>query len=76
LFPVRHELKFYILFRRKIYNENTALTKESKYLGVMLDSKLTYRAHISYILRKADYRLKQLFLVSHKSSTLDINLVI
>jgi hypothetical protein len=30
----------------KIFNENIAWTKETKYLGVTLDSKLTYRTHI------------------------------
>jgi hypothetical protein len=58
----------------KICNENTASTNETKYLGVTLDSKLTYRNHISCIRRKANYRLRQLFLTLNKSSTIDINL--
>jgi hypothetical protein len=31
----------------KIFNENVAWTNETKYLGVILDAKLTYKAHIS-----------------------------
>jgi hypothetical protein len=45
----------------KMSNENIAWSKETKYLGVALDSKLTYRTHISCILCKANYRLRQLF---------------
>jgi hypothetical protein len=57
----------------KIFNENIVWTKETKYLGVTLDSKLTFRTHISCILRKANYRLRQLFPILNKSSTIDIN---
>jgi hypothetical protein len=39
MFPVRYELTFYILFRRKIFNENIGWTNEIEYLSVMLDSK-------------------------------------
>jgi hypothetical protein len=60
----------------KIFNENIAWYKEIKYLGVTLDSKLTYRTHISNTLRKANYRLRQLFLILNKSSTIDINLAL
>jgi hypothetical protein len=45
----------------KIFNENIACTNETKYLGITFDSKLTYRTHISRMLRKATYRLGQLF---------------
>jgi hypothetical protein len=50
----------------KAFIENITWTQETKYLGVTLDLKLTYKTHISCILRKA----KQL----NKSSTTDINL--
>jgi hypothetical protein len=60
----------------KIFNENIAWTKETKYLGIALDSKLTYRTHISCILRKANYRLRQMFPILNKSSTIDINLAL
>jgi hypothetical protein len=60
----------------KIFNENIAWTKETKYLGVTLDSKLTYRTHTSCILSKANYRLRQLFPISNKSATIDINLAL
>jgi hypothetical protein len=53
----------------KIFNE-------TKYLGATLDSKLTYGTHIPWILRKANYRLRQLFPVLNKSSTIDINLAL
>jgi hypothetical protein len=48
---------------------------KQKYFGIMLDSKLTYRTHISCILHKANYRLRQLLPILNKSSTTDINLV-
>jgi hypothetical protein len=60
----------------KIFNENVTLSNTTKYLGVILDSKLTYRAHISSLLRKANCRLKQLFPILNKSSSIDINLAL
>ena len=60
----------------KIFNKTISWTKETKYLGVTLDSKLTYRTHISCILRKANYRLRQLYPILNKSSTIDINLAL
>jgi hypothetical protein len=46
------------------------------YIGVILDAKLTYKAHISSLLRKANCRLRQLFPILNKSSTTDVNLAI
>jgi hypothetical protein len=60
----------------KIFNENRVWTKETKYLGATLDPKLTFRTHISCILRKANYRLRQLFPLLNKSSAIDINLAL
>jgi hypothetical protein len=60
----------------KIFNQKISWTKATKYLGVTLYSKLTYRTHISCILRKANYRLRQLFPILNKSSTIDINLAL
>jgi hypothetical protein len=60
----------------KIFNENIAWTKETKYLGITLDARLTYRTHISCILRKANYRLRQMFPILNKSSAVDINLAL
>jgi hypothetical protein len=51
----------------KIFNENIAWTKGTKCLGVTLESRLTYRTHISCILRKT-------VPILNKSSTIDINL--
>jgi hypothetical protein len=51
------------------------LDERTKYLGVTLDSKLIYRTHISCILRKANYRLRELLPILNKS-TVDINLAI
>jgi hypothetical protein len=62
--------------RVKIFNETIAWTTESKYLGVSLDSKLTYRTHTSCILRKANYRPRQLFPILNRSSTIDINIAL
>jgi hypothetical protein len=58
----------------KIFNENIVWANETKYLGV--DSKLTFRTHISRILRNANYRLRQLFPILNRSSTTDINLAL
>jgi hypothetical protein len=60
----------------KIFNENVAWTNETKYLGVILDSKLTYKSHIFPLLRKANCRLRQLFPILNKSSTTDVNLAL
>jgi hypothetical protein len=46
-------------------------------LSLSLSSKkLTYRTHITNTLRKANYRLRQLFPILNKSSTIDINLAL
>jgi hypothetical protein len=60
----------------KMFNENILWTNETKYLGIILDSKLTFRTHIYNILRNANYRLRQLFPILNKSSTTDINLAL
>jgi hypothetical protein len=60
----------------RIFNENAAWTKETKYLGVMLASKLTYKARIGSLLHKANCKLRQLFPVPNKSSTTDVNLTL
>jgi hypothetical protein len=60
----------------KNFNGNKAWTNETNYLGVILDSKLTYRTQISCILLKASYRLRQLFPILSKFSTIDINLAL
>jgi hypothetical protein len=59
-----------------IFYENIAWTSETKCLDVTLDSKLTYKIHISCILQKANNRLRQLFPILKKSSTIDINLAL
>jgi hypothetical protein len=60
-----------------IFNETIAWTTESKYLGVTLDSKLTYRTHIrvSCIPRKANYRLRQLLPILNRY-TIGINIAL
>jgi hypothetical protein len=59
-----------------IFDENIAWTGETKCLGVTLDSKLTYRTHISCILQKVNNRPRQLFPILNKSSTININLAL
>jgi hypothetical protein len=59
-----------------IFDENIASTSETKCLGVTLDSKLTYKTHLSCILQKANNRLRQMFHILNKSSTIDINLAL
>jgi hypothetical protein len=60
----------------KLFNVNIASYKECQYLGVTLDSKLTYRTHITNTLRKANFRLRQLLPILNQSSTIDINLAL
>jgi hypothetical protein len=60
----------------KDFNENAAWTNETKYLGVITDPKLTHKAHTSFILRKANCILRQLFPVLNKSSNNDANLAL
>jgi hypothetical protein len=60
----------------RFFYENVAWTNETKYLGVILDSKLAYKTHISYVLRKDNCRLRQLFPIINKSSTMNVNLAV
>jgi hypothetical protein len=53
-----------------ISDECIAWTSETKYLGVTLESKLTYK---TLILRKANNRLRQMFPILNKSSIVNIN---
>jgi hypothetical protein len=57
----------------KIFNGNVAWTKETHYLGVTLDSKLTFFTHSTSILRRANYKLRQLIPILNQPSTIDIN---
>jgi hypothetical protein len=59
-----------------IFDENITWTSGSKYLGVTLNSKLTQKTHTSCSLWKTNNRLRQLFLILNKSSTIDINLAL
>jgi hypothetical protein len=60
----------------KLFNENIPWTKETKYLGVTLDSTLNFKSHISRILQKLNLRLRQLFPILNRSSAIDINLAL
>jgi hypothetical protein len=59
-----------------LFYENIPWTKETKYLGVTLDSKLTFKSHISRTLQKLNYRLRQIFPALNRSSSIDINLAL
>jgi hypothetical protein len=67
----RQELPPFTLFRT-----NIDWTNCTKYLGVILDSKLTYRKHINRTLCKANHRLRQLYPILNKSSPININLAL
>ena len=60
----------------KIFHTNINWTNQINYLGVILDSKLIYRAHINRSLCKANYRLRQLNPIFNKSSPININLAL
>jgi hypothetical protein len=51
------------------------LENEVKYLGVILDRKLTCRSHINKSVSKANHRLRQLYPILNKSS-ININLAL
>lgn len=52
----------------KIYNQETNCKSTVKYLGVNLDYKLTYKIHISTVLRKTYMVMKQLYPLMVKGS--------
>jgi hypothetical protein len=60
----------------KIFRTNIAWSNEVKYLGVILDRKLTYRSHINNSVTKANHRLRQLYPILNKSSFININLAL
>jgi hypothetical protein len=57
----------------KLFNEKIPWSKETKYLGVTLDTKITIKPHISRIPQKLNYRLRQLFPFLNRSSAIDIS---
>jgi hypothetical protein len=60
----------------KIFRRNIAWKNDIKYIGVILDSKLTCKSHIRKSLTKANHRLRQLYPLLNKSSAIDINLAL
>jgi hypothetical protein len=60
----------------KIFRTNTAWSDEVKYLGVILDSKLTYRSHINKSVSKVNHRLRQLYPILNKSPSINISLAL
>lgn len=60
----------------KFFHTTINWTKQVKYLGVTLDSKFTYKYHISKSLCAANHRLRQFHYILNKSSAININLVL
>jgi hypothetical protein len=58
----------------KYFNENVAWTNETKYPGVILDSKWTHNARVSSLGSKRNGTQTQLFPVLNKFLTFDVNL--
>jgi hypothetical protein len=48
--------------------EQIASSNEVKYLGVILDRKLTYRSHMNKAVRKVNHRLRQFYPILNKFS--------
>lgn len=52
----------------KIFNKNIAWTNEAKYLGVMIDKKVTLKQHIDYVIKKTNVAINTLYpLINRKS---------
>ena len=60
----------------KLFHTTINWTNQVKYLGVNLDSKLTYKYHNSKSLCAANYWLRQFHPILNKSSAININLVL
>jgi hypothetical protein len=59
-----------------IFHTNIAWTNEIKYLGIIIDSKLTYRLRINKSADKENHRFRQLYPILNKSSSIKINLAL
>ena len=59
------DLKFY----NNINNEKTVI-----YLGVILDTKVNFDAHIDQVINKSNIALKEIYTLINKNSPLDKNL--
>lgn len=76
LFSKRRSHIHHIPSPLQIFHKNINWSSQINYLGVILDSKLTYRAHINRSLCKANHRLRQLYPILNKSSPININLAL
>jgi hypothetical protein len=59
-----------------LFNQYIPWINNPKYLGVTLDSKMTFKLHITHTLRKLNYRLRQLYPIINRSSSIDIHLAL
>lgn len=55
-----------------LFNQNIHWMDQVKYLGVTLDRKLTWSAHINYTLKRANIKLFQLYPLLNKTSSLSM----
>ena len=55
-----HRLKFEIKHELKLNNAKIQLSKSVKFLGLIFDSKLSWKEHVTYIKEKCDKRLNLL----------------
>ena len=53
LIPFTNKRKLEAMVEPMMFGETITFKKETKYLGVIYDSKLTWNAHLSYVTRKA-----------------------
>jgi hypothetical protein len=59
-----------------LFNQHLPWINNPKYLGVTLDPKMTFKLHITHTLRKLNYRLRQLYPIINRSSSIDIHLAL
>jgi ribonuclease HI len=52
IIPITHRYKYNDLKPLKLFNSIVNYSKEAKYLGVILDTRLNWEAHLNYILNK------------------------
>ncbi|KAG5677338.1 hypothetical protein PVAND_007106 [Polypedilum vanderplanki] len=52
----------------QIFDERVDWSNEIKYLGIVIDKKLTFKAHIEYVIKRANNAIRVLYpLLSRKS---------
>mgnify|MGYP003536187460 FL=1 len=57
----------------KIFNKNIKWSSEVKYLGVIIDKKVTMKQHIDYVIQRANTAISTLYSLINRKSKLHLN---